>query len=52
MLAIGPRFAGSNSTKDDGFSMAIKIHSMTSIRGQEKLVVPHKILQHVKDPTV
>jgi hypothetical protein len=34
MLAMDPRFAGSNLAKDDAFLMAIKIHSMTSSGGK------------------
>jgi hypothetical protein len=42
---------GSNPADDDGLLRVIKIHSMTSFKGEVKLVVPCcKILWHVKDP--
>jgi hypothetical protein len=41
----------SNPAEDDGFLMAIKIHSTISFGGEVKPSVPcHKILRHVKDP--
>jgi hypothetical protein len=47
---LDPRFAGSNLGEDNGFLIAIKIHSMTSYGGEVKLSVPCcKILQHVKE---
>jgi hypothetical protein len=50
-LSLDPRFAGSNSTKDDRFLRAIKICSTTSFGGEVKPLVPyHKILHCVKDP--
>jgi hypothetical protein len=48
---LDPRFTGSNSAKDDGFLMAIKIHSMAFFRGEVKPLVPcQKILWHI-NPT-
>jgi hypothetical protein len=42
---------GLDVAKDDGFLMAVKIHSTTSFRVEVKLSVPcHMILRHVKDP--
>jgi hypothetical protein len=34
VLAIGPKVRGLNPAKDDGCLMAIKIHSMTSFKGE------------------
>jgi hypothetical protein len=39
-LPLDPRFAGSNPAEDDGFLRAIKICSLTSLGGEEKLSVP------------
>jgi hypothetical protein len=50
-LLLDPRFAGSNSTDDDGFLMATKIRSTTSVGGEIKTLVPcRKMLRHVKEP--
>jgi hypothetical protein len=48
---LGPRFAGSNLAKGDGFIMAIKICSMTFFEGEHKPSVPcYEFLWCVKDP--
>jgi hypothetical protein len=48
---LHPRSAGSNPAEDDGFLMAIKIHSTTFFKGDVKPMVPcHKILWHIKNP--
>jgi hypothetical protein len=39
-FSLGPRFVGSNQAEDDVFSMAIKIRSKTSFRGEVKSWVP------------
>jgi hypothetical protein len=45
---LDSEFAGSIPAKDNGFLRAIKIHSMTSFRGEGKPSAPClKILQHV-----
>jgi hypothetical protein len=42
---------GSNPAEGSGFLMALKVHNMTSFRGEVKPSVPcHKILWHVKEP--
>jgi hypothetical protein len=42
-------FVGSISAEDEKFSRAVKVHSMTSFRGEVKLLAPYcKNLQHVK----
>jgi hypothetical protein len=40
MLAMNPRFSGSNPAEDNGFFNAINIHSMTSFRGEVKPLAP------------
>jgi hypothetical protein len=50
-LPLDSRFTGSNPAEDNGFLMAIKIHSTTSFGGEVKLSVPRSsILWHVKEP--
>jgi hypothetical protein len=46
MLAIGPKFTGSNPTENDGFLRTIKIRS-TSFGGEVKPSVPRRILVFV-----
>jgi hypothetical protein len=42
---------GSNQAKNDGFFRMIKIHSITSFRGEVKASVPPcKVLRHVNKP--
>jgi hypothetical protein len=40
VLAMYPRFVGSNPAENDGFLMAIKLHSTTSFGGESKAVGP------------
>jgi hypothetical protein len=40
VLAIGPKFAGSDPAQDDGFLRAIQICSTTSFGGEIKQAVP------------
>jgi hypothetical protein len=48
---MNPRFAGLNLAEDDGFLMAIKIHTTASFGGEVKPSVPcREILRHVKNP--
>jgi hypothetical protein len=46
-LLLDQRFAGSNPADGDGFLMAIKFRSVTSIGGEVKPSAPCKILRHV-----
>jgi hypothetical protein len=49
-VPLDPRFAGSNLAESNEFSRMIKIHSITSFRGEEKMWAPCcKSLNHVKD---
>jgi hypothetical protein len=50
-MPSGPRFAGSNLAKSDGFLREVEMCSMMSFGGEAKPAAPcHKILWHVKDP--
>jgi hypothetical protein len=50
-LSLDVRFMDSNPGKDSGFLRVMKIHSMTSFRGEVKPSVPcGKILRHDKEP--
>jgi hypothetical protein len=50
VLALDPRYAGSNPAEDDGLLIAIKIRITPSFGGEFKLSVSCKILRHVKEP--
>jgi hypothetical protein len=47
VLALDPRFMGSNVAEDDGFLRVIKIYNMTSFRGNVKLSVSSCKILHV-----
>jgi hypothetical protein len=50
VLAIEPRFAGSNTVEEDWFLLAIKISSTTFFGGEVKPSFPYRhILRHVKE---
>jgi hypothetical protein len=51
VLAIGPRFAGSNPTEGDGFFRTIKICNKPAFGGEVKPSAQCcRILRHVKEP--
>jgi hypothetical protein len=51
VLAIGPKVFRFKPGLEDGFLRMLNVHSMTSFRGEAKLLAPcYKFLWHIKNP--